>query len=76
MNASILRVPGGFSPGVGKGPATVMSFALYMVAIGGGIMLVTGPAKWVLARAWPGVFGKRAHRKGRHRGRSSRPSRY
>ena len=67
MSASILRVPGGFSPGMGEGPAAVMSFALYMVAIGGGIMLVTGAAKWVLARAWPGVFGKPQPRKGRHR---------
>jgi len=40
---------------------------LVEAAIVGGIMLVTGAAKWALAQAWPGVFAKPQPRRGMHR---------
>ena len=71
VNASIMSCfPGGASPS-GEGGRTrsaVMSSTLFTAAAVGGIMLVTGTAKWALARAWPGVFGKPQLRTGKHRG--------
>jgi len=76
VNASIMWDPGRNPPGEGgRTRSAVMSSTLFTAAAVGGIMLVTGTAKWALARAWPGVFGKPQLRTGKHRGRPSRTTR-